>query len=151
MELHRLRNRVGAKVDEWKDIVKIGRNNNIATDRQPPSRRPRVVGYEGMGLSDSPTILDRIEDAMKGIFPSALGRRETAVGTGINFSAPWLIAELAAAENRQDEQVCRSFTCPRINSTVVARAPTTLSCSFSGTFAHPACFIYKDACQRSIR
>src|SRR5467141_651334 len=79
---------IAAKVDEWKDIVKIGRTH--MQDATPLTLGQEWSGYEGM-LSDD---LDRIEDALKGIYRLALGG--TAVGTGIN-SAPGF-AEAAAAE-----------------------------------------------------
>jgi len=83
-----LRDAIGVKVDEWKDIVKIGRTH--MQDATPLTLGQEWSGYEGM-LSDD---LERIEDGLKSVYRLALGG--TAVGTGIN-SAPGF-AEAAAAE-----------------------------------------------------
>src|SRR6202008_1703767 len=83
-----LHDAIAAKVDEWKDIVKIGRTH--MQDATPLTLGQEWAGYVGM-LSDD---LDRIEGALQGVSRLALGG--TAVGTGIN-SAPGF-AEAAAAE-----------------------------------------------------
>src|SRR5690348_8616277 len=83
-----LRDAIAAKADEWKDIVKIGRTH--MQDATPLTLGQEWSGYVGM-LSDN---LERIEDALQGVYRLALGG--TAVGTGIN-SAPGF-AERAAAE-----------------------------------------------------
>src|SRR3984957_2385642 len=83
-----LRDAITAKVEQWKDIVKIGRTH--MQDATPLTLGQEWSGYEGMLADD----LDRIEDALKGVYRLALGG--TAVGTGIN-SAPGF-AEAAASE-----------------------------------------------------
>ena len=83
-----LRDAIAAKAKEWDDIVKIGRTH--MQDATPLTLGQEWSGYAGM-LSDD---LERIEDALKGIYRLALGG--TAVGTGIN-AAPGF-AEAAAAE-----------------------------------------------------
>ena len=83
-----LRDAIAAKAGEWKDIVKIGRTH--MQDATPLTLGQEWSGYAGM-LSDD---LERIDDALKGVYQLALGG--TAVGTGIN-SAPGF-AEAAAAE-----------------------------------------------------
>ncbi len=83
-----LRDAIGVKVEEWKDIVKIGRTH--MQDATPLTLGQEWSGYEGM-LSDD---LERIEDSLKSVYRLALGG--TAVGTGIN-SAPGF-AEAASAE-----------------------------------------------------
>jgi fumarate hydratase class II len=83
-----LRDRIAAKAEQWKDIVKIGRTH--MQDATPLTLGQEWSGYAGM-LSDD---LERIEDALKGVYRLALGG--TAVGTGIN-SAPGF-AEASAAE-----------------------------------------------------
>jgi fumarate hydratase, class II len=83
-----LRDAIAAKADEWSDIVKIGRTH--MQDATPLTLGQEWSGYEG-ALADD---LDRIEDALKGVYRLALGG--TAVGTGLN-SAPDF-AEAAAAE-----------------------------------------------------
>src|SRR5258708_17142857 len=83
-----LHDAIAAKVEEWKDVVKIGRTH--MQDATPITLGQEWSGYEGMLADD----LDRIEDALKGVYRLALGG--TAVGTGIN-SAPGF-AEAAAAE-----------------------------------------------------
>src|SRR5258706_734190 len=82
-----LRDAIGAKADEWKDIVKIGRTH--MQDATPITLGQEWSGYAGM-LSDN---IERIEDALKGVYRLALGG--TAVGTGIN-AAPGF-AEAGAA------------------------------------------------------
>jgi fumarate hydratase, class II len=86
-----LHDAIAVKVEEWKDIIKIGRTH--MQDATPLTLGQEWSGYEGM-LADN---LDRIEDALKGVYKLALGG--TAVGTGIN-SAPGF-AEAAAAEIAQ--------------------------------------------------
>jgi fumarate hydratase, class II len=71
-----LRDAIAAKADEWKDIVKIGRTH--MQDATPLTLGQEWLGYAGM-LSDN---LERVEDALKGVYSLALGG--TAVGTGIN-------------------------------------------------------------------
>jgi fumarate hydratase class II len=83
-----LRDAIAAKAAEWDDIVKIGRTH--MQDATPITLGQEWSGYAGM-LSDN---LERIEDALKGVYRLALGG--TAVGTGIN-AAPGF-AEAAAAE-----------------------------------------------------
>ena len=83
-----LRDAIAEKAAEWDDIVKIGRTH--MQDATPLTLGQEWSGYAGM-LSDD---LDRIEDALKGVYRLALGG--TAVGTGIN-AAPGF-AEAVAAE-----------------------------------------------------
>ncbi len=83
-----LHDAIAAKAEEWNDIVKIGRTH--MQDATPLTLGQEWSGYQGMLADD----LDRIEDALKGVYRLALGG--TAVGTGIN-SAPGF-AEAAAAE-----------------------------------------------------
>jgi fumarate hydratase, class II len=86
-----LHDAIALKAEEWKDIIKIGRTH--MQDATPLTLGQEWSGYEGM-LADN---LERIEDALKGVYELALGG--TAVGTGIN-SAPGF-AEAAAAEIAQ--------------------------------------------------
>jgi fumarate hydratase, class II len=86
-----LHDAIALKVDEWKDVIKIGRTH--MQDATPLTLGQEWSGYEGM-LADT---LERIEDALKSVYKLALGG--TAVGTGIN-SAPGF-AEAAAAEIAQ--------------------------------------------------
>jgi fumarate hydratase class II len=83
-----LENSISAKAEEWKDIVKIGRTH--MQDATPLTLGEEWSGYAGM-LADN---IQRIEDALKGVYRLALGG--TAVGTGIN-AAPGF-GEAAAAE-----------------------------------------------------
>ena len=83
-----LRDAVTKNAKAWDGIVKIGRTH--MQDATPLTLGQEWSGYAEM-LSDD---LDRIEDALKGVYRLALGG--TAVGTGIN-SAPGF-AEAAAAE-----------------------------------------------------
>jgi fumarate hydratase, class II len=89
--LKALHDAIAVKVEDWKDIIKIGRTH--MQDATPLTLGQEWSGYEGM-LADN---LERIEDALKGVYKLALGG--TAVGTGIN-SAPGF-AEAVAAEIAQ--------------------------------------------------
>jgi fumarate hydratase class II len=83
-----LHDAIAVKATEWDDIIKIGRTH--MQDATPLTLGQEWSGYEGVLADD----LDRIEDALNGVYRLALGG--TAVGTGIN-SAPGF-AEAAAAE-----------------------------------------------------
>jgi fumarate hydratase class II len=85
--VERLRDAIAAKSDEWKDVIKIGRTH--MQDATPLTLGQEWSGYAGMLTDD----LDRIEDALKGVYRLALGG--TAVGTGIN-SAPGFDKAVAA-------------------------------------------------------
>src|SRR6516165_9967778 len=67
---------IAAKAEEWKDVIKIGRTH--MQDATPLTLGQEWSGYAGM-LADN---LERIEDALEGVYRLALGG--TAVGTGIN-------------------------------------------------------------------
>jgi fumarate hydratase class II len=83
-----LRDSIAAKSEQWKDIVKIGRTH--MQDATPLTLGQEWSGYAGM-LDDN---LDRLQDALKGVYRIALGG--TAVGTGLN-AAPGF-GEAAATE-----------------------------------------------------
>jgi len=83
-----LHDAIARKAEEWKDIVKIGRTH--MQDATPLTLGQEWSGYAGM-LADN---LERIEDALEGVYRLALGG--TAVGTGIN-AAPGF-GEAASAE-----------------------------------------------------
>ena len=83
-----LHDEIAAKAEEWREVIKIGRTH--MQDATPLTLGQEWSGYAGM-LADN---LERIEDALAGVYRLALGG--TAVGTGIN-SAPGF-AESAAAE-----------------------------------------------------
>jgi len=83
-----LRDAFAEKVELWKDIVKIGRTH--MQDATPLTLGQEWSGYEGMLADD----LDRIEEALKGVYSLAIGG--TAVGTG--FSAAAGFGDAAAAE-----------------------------------------------------
>src|SRR5216683_1409619 len=86
--VQRLRDAISAHADEWNSVVKIGRTH--MQDATPLTLGQEWSGYVGM-LSDN---LDRIEDALKGVYRLALGG--TAVGTGLNTAPDF--AEASAAE-----------------------------------------------------
>ena len=71
-----LQSAITEKAEQWMDIVKIGRTH--MQDATPLTLGQEWSGYSGMLADD----LDRIEDALKGVYSLALGG--TAVGTGIN-------------------------------------------------------------------
>jgi fumarate hydratase, class II len=83
-----LHDAIAAKAVEWDGIVKIGRTH--MQDATPLTLGQEWSGYAGM-LGDD---LERIADALKGVYRLALGG--TAVGTGINAEPGF--AEAAAAE-----------------------------------------------------
>jgi fumarate hydratase, class II len=83
-----LQTAIAAKAAEWNDIIKIGRTH--MQDATPLTLGQEWSGYAAMLADD----LERIEDALKGVYQLALGG--TAVGTGIN-AAPGF-AEAAVAE-----------------------------------------------------
>jgi fumarate hydratase, class II len=83
-----LRDAIDAKANEWQSIVKIGRTH--MQDATPLTLGEEWSGYVGM-LDDN---LQRVEDALKGVYRLALGG--TAVGSGIN-AAPGF-GEAAASE-----------------------------------------------------
>src|ERR1700728_1152780 len=83
-----LHDAIAANSKEWDEIVKIGRTH--MQDATPLTLGQEWSGYQGMLADD----LDRIDDALKGVYRLALGG--TAVGTGIN--SPPGFAEAAAAE-----------------------------------------------------
>lgn len=83
-----LRDAIAAKAAEWHAVIKIGRTH--MQDATPLTLGQEWSGYSAM-LSEN---LERIDDALKGIYRLALGG--TAVGTGIN-AAPGF-AEAATAE-----------------------------------------------------
>ncbi len=83
-----LQDAIAAKAEQWQEIIKIGRTH--MQDATPITLGQEWSGYAGM-LADN---LDRIENALQGVYRLALGG--TAVGTGIN-SAPGF-GEVAAAE-----------------------------------------------------
>src|ERR1700722_8657080 len=83
-----LHDAIATKAKEWTDIIKIGRTH--MQDATPITLGQEWSGYAGMLQDD----LERLDDAMKGVYRLALGG--TAVGTGIN-AAPGF-AEAAAAE-----------------------------------------------------
>jgi fumarate hydratase class II len=83
-----LHDAIGEKVEQWQDVIKIGRTH--MQDATPLTLGQEWSGYEDVLADD----LDRIEDALKGVYRLALGG--TAVGTGIN-AAPGF-GEAAAGE-----------------------------------------------------
>ena len=83
-----LHDSIAAKAEQWKDIVKIGRTH--MQDATPLTLGQEWSGYAGMLADD----IERIEDALKGVYRLALGG--TAVGTGINAEPGF--GEAAAAE-----------------------------------------------------
>src|SRR6476660_7134126 len=83
-----LHDAIAAKAREWDHIIKIGRTH--MQDATPLTLGQEWSGYVGMLADD----LERIEDALEGVYHLALGG--TAVGTGIN-AAPGF-AEAAVSE-----------------------------------------------------
>src|ERR1700682_4916777 len=124
-----LQDAIAAKANEWDGIVKIGRTH--MQDATPITLGQEWSGYAGMLADD----LERIEDALKGVYRLALGG--TAVGTGIN-AAPGF-AEAAAAE------IARLTRLPFVsapNKFAVQGAHDALV-QLSGTFRTLAVSLYK--------
>ncbi len=71
-----LRDTLAKKTDDFKDIIKIGRTHLM-------DATPLTLGQEFSGYAQALTNdLERINDALKRLYPLALGG--TAVGTGLN-------------------------------------------------------------------
>jgi len=124
-----LRDAIAAKAQQWEGIVKIGRTH--MQDATPLTLGQEWSGYAGMLTDD----LERIGDALKGVFRLALGG--TAVGTGIN-AAPGF-AEAATAE------IARYTGLPFVsaaNKFAVQGAHDALV-QLSGTFRTLAVSLYK--------
>ena len=86
-----LQNAIAAKAEQWKEIVKIGRTH--MQDAVPVTLGQEWSGYAGVLADD----LERLDDALKGIYRLALGG--TAVGTGLN-AAPGFEAAATAEISR---------------------------------------------------
>jgi fumarate hydratase class II len=124
-----LHDAIDAKAKEWDGIVKIGRTH--MQDATPITLGQEWSGYAAMLADD----LERIEDALKGVYRLALGG--TAVGTGIN-AAPGF-AEAAAA------QIAELTALPFVsapNKFAVQGAHDALV-QLSGTFRTLAVSLYK--------
>ncbi|WP_428483741.1 class II fumarate hydratase [Rhodopila sp.] len=124
-----LHDAIAAKAAAWNDIVKIGRTH--MQDATPITLGQEWSGYADM-LADN---LERIDDALKGVYRLALGG--TAVGTGINAASGF--AEAAAAE------IARLTDLPFVsapNKFTVQGAHDALV-QLSGTFRTLAVSLYK--------
>ena len=126
-----LRDAIAAKAEAWKDIVKIGRTH--MQDATPITLGQEWSGYAGM-LSDN---IERIEDALKGVYRLALGG--TAVGTGINAApgfAEAAVAEIAKLTGLPFVSAPNKFTVQGAHDALV---------QLSGTFRTLAVSLYKIA------
>jgi fumarate hydratase class II len=126
-----LRDAIAAKAEQWKDIVKIGRTH--MQDATPITLGQEWSGYAGM-LSDN---IERIEDALKGVYRLALGG--TAVGTGINAApgfAEAVAAEIAKLTGLPFVSAPNKFTVQGAHDALV---------QLSGTFRTLAASLYKIA------
>ena len=127
-ELH---DAIAAKVDAWKDIVKIGRTH--MQDATPITLGQEWSGYAGM-LGDN---LERIDNALQGMYPLALGG--TAVGTGINAAPDFgheAAAEIATLTNLPFVSAPNKFTVQGAHDAQV---------QLSGTLRTVAVSLYKIA------
>ena len=83
-----LRDTLGKKADEFKDIIKIGRTHLM-------DATPLTLGQEFSGYAQALTNdLERINDALKRLYPLALGG--TAVGTGLNTHPDFAVKAAAS-------------------------------------------------------
>jgi fumarate hydratase class II len=124
-----LRDAISAKAQEWDGIVKIGRTH--MQDATPLTLGQEWSGYVGM-LSDN---LERVADALKGIYRLALGG--TAVGTGINAApgfAEAATAEIARLTGLPFSSAPNKFTVQGAHDSLV---------QLSGTFRTLATSLYK--------
>jgi fumarate hydratase class II len=107
-----LHDQIAAKAEQWKDVIKIGRTH--MQDATPLTLGQEWSGYAG-ALADN---LDRIEDALEGVYQLALGG--TAVGPAST--------RRPALPRQQQPRSLRSpvyrLSVRRTNSR--CRAPTTL-------------------------
>ena len=129
--VQQLRDAIAANAEEWKDVVKIGRTH--MQDATPLTLGQEWSGYVGM-LGDD---LDRIDDALKGVYRLALGG--TAVGTGLN-STPDFPEAVAA-------QIAKLTSLPFVsapNKFTVQGAHDALV-QLSGSFRTLAVSLYKIA------
>jgi fumarate hydratase class II len=127
-ELH---DAIAAKVEAWKDIVKIGRTH--MQDATPITLGQEWSGYSGM-LSDN---LERIDNALQGVYLLALGG--TAVGTGINTAPDFgdkAASEIAALANLPFVSAPNKFAVQGAHDALV---------QFSGTLRTLAVSLYKIA------
>jgi len=126
-----LRDAIAAQAVEWKDIVKIGRTH--MQDATPLTLGQEWSGYVGM-LDDN---LERIEDALKGLYQLALGG--TAVGTGLNSSPDFATAaanEIATLTGLPFVSAANKFTVQGAHDALV---------QLSGTLRTLAVSLYKIA------
>ena len=126
-----LRDAIAAKAAEWKDLVKIGRTH--MQDATPITLGQEWSGYSGM-LTDN---VERIDDALKGVFRLALGG--TAVGTGINAAPGFAEAatdEIAKLTGLPFVSAPNKFTVQGAHDALV---------QLSGTFRTLAASLYKIA------
>ncbi len=126
-----LRDAIGAKARDWKDIIKIGRTH--LQDATPITLGQEWSGYVGM-LDDN---LERIDDALKQVFRLSLGG--TAVGTGVNAAAGFaeaVAAEIAALTGLPFVTAPNKFTVQGAHDALV---------QLSGTFRTLAVSLYKIA------
>jgi fumarate hydratase, class II len=124
-----LRDAITVKAEEWKDIVKIGRTH--MQDATPITLGQEWSGYAGM-LTDN---IERIEDALKGVYRLALGG--TAVGTGINAApgfAQAAVAEIAKLTGLPFVSAPNKFSVQGAHDALV---------QLSGTFRTLAVSLYK--------
>ena len=122
----RLRDAIHAKAAKWADIVKIGRTH--LQDATPLTLGQEWSGYAAL-LDDD---LERIDDALKGVYQLALGG--TAVGTGIN-AAPGFRGEGDRGDRRAHAAALRRAR--RTNSR--RRAAMTRWCTFPACCARWRC------------
>jgi len=112
-----LHDAIAVKAEQWKDIIKIGRTH--MQDATPLTLGQEWSGYAGV-LEDD---LDRIENALIGVYRLALGG--TAVGTGINSSSDSRCKDLTM-------RWCNFLGhCARWLS-LFTKSPTTFACCHAG-------------------
>jgi fumarate hydratase class II len=126
-----LHDAIAVKAVEWDGIIKIGRTH--MQDATPLTLGQEWSGYAGMLADD----IERIEDALKGVYRLALGG--TAVGTGINAAPDFAEAaatEIASLTGQPFVSAPNKFTVQGAHDALV---------QLSGTFRTLAVSLYKIA------
>lgn len=122
---------ISGKAKEWKDVIKIGRTH--LQDATPITLGQEWSGYAELLSSD----LERLSEALKGIFLLALGG--TAVGTGINAARDFgkkVAAEIAKMTGMPFESAPNKFAVQGSHDALV---------HFSGALRTLAVSLYKIA------
>lgn len=129
--VEQLRDALGNKASEWRDIIKVGRTH--MQDATPLTLGQEFSGYAGL-LEDN---LERIEQNLQGVYRLPLGG--TAIGTGINAAPGFdraVAAEIASLTGLPFVTAPNKFTAQGSHDALV---------QFSGTLKTLATSLFKIA------